>query len=63
MSATHPGLAARHRSGVVTQDAHLFHDTIGANLRYARPEATDEEICEALRAAQIADLILACPKG
>ena len=34
----------RDTVGVVTQDAHLFHDTIGANLRYARPEATDEEI-------------------
>jgi ATP-binding cassette subfamily B protein len=49
--------------GVVMQDAHLFHDTIGANLRYARPGATDEEIWEALRAAQIADLVAALPEG
>jgi ATP-binding cassette subfamily B protein len=47
----------RDTVGVVMQDAHLFHDTIGANLRYARPEASDEEIWEALRAAQIGDLV------
>ncbi|MFE3453570.1 ABC transporter ATP-binding protein [Nonomuraea sp. NPDC059194] len=51
----------RDTVGVVMQDAHLFHDTIGANLRYARPEADDEEIWEALRAAQIADLIEGLP--
>ncbi|GLW08300.1 ABC transporter [Microtetraspora sp. NBRC 13810] len=55
--------ALRDTVGVVTQDAHLFHDTIGANLRYARPEATDEEIWEALRAAQIGDLVEALPEG
>jgi len=49
--------------GVVTQDAHLFHDTIGANLAYARPEATQEEILDACRAAQIGDLIAALPNG
>ena len=49
--------------GVVTQDAHLFHDTIGANLRYARPHATDEELYQACEAAQIADLIDALPNG
>ncbi|MEV5410622.1 ABC transporter ATP-binding protein [Thermopolyspora sp. NPDC052614] len=53
----------RETIGVVTQDAHLFHDTIGANLRYARPGATDEEIWEALRAAHIADLVAALPEG
>ncbi|NUR84031.1 MAG: ABC transporter ATP-binding protein [Nonomuraea sp.] len=47
----------RDTVGVVMQDAHLYHDTIGANLRYARPGATDEDIWDALRAAQIADLI------
>ncbi len=52
----------RDTVGVVMQDAHLFHDTIGDNLRYARPEATDEEIWEALRAAQIADLVKALPE-
>jgi ATP-binding cassette subfamily B protein len=53
----------RDTVGVVMQDAHLFHDTIGANLRYARPGATDEEIWEALRAAQIGELIEALPDG
>ncbi|NAS26111.1 ATP-binding cassette domain-containing protein [Herbidospora sp. NEAU-GS84] len=53
----------RDTVGVVMQDPHLFHDTIAANLRYARPEATDEEIWEALRAAQIADLVATLPEG
>ena len=53
----------RDAVGVVTQDAHLFHDTIGANLRYARPAATDEEIREALRGAHILDLIDSLPSG
>jgi ATP-binding cassette, subfamily B, bacterial len=53
----------RDTVGVVMQDAHMFHDTIGANLRYARPGATDEEIWEALRAAQIGELIEALPDG
>ncbi|MBZ5733918.1 ABC transporter ATP-binding protein/permease [Nocardioides sp. TRM66260-LWL] len=47
--------------GYVTQDAHLFHDTIGANLRYARPGATDEQLWDALRAAQVADLVESLP--
>jgi ATP-binding cassette subfamily B protein len=49
--------------GVVTQDAHLFHDTIRANLVYARPDATDEQLNEALRAAQIGDLVADMPDG
>ena len=53
----------RDTVGVVMQDAHLFHDTIGANLRYARPGASDEEIWEALRAAQIGELIEGLPDG
>ncbi|MEU1881792.1 ABC transporter ATP-binding protein [Streptosporangium sp. NPDC020072] len=53
----------RESVGVVMQDAHLFHDTIGANLSYARPDATEKEIWEALRAAQIADLVEALPEG
>jgi ATP-binding cassette subfamily B protein len=53
----------RETVGVVMQDAHLFHDTIGANLRYARPDATDEDIWEALRAAQIYDLVSGLPDG
>ncbi|WP_405147924.1 ABC transporter ATP-binding protein/permease [Sphaerisporangium sp. NBC_01403] len=53
----------RETVGVVMQDAHLFHDTIGANLRYARPDATDEDIWDALRAAQIGELVEALPDG
>jgi ATP-binding cassette subfamily B protein len=49
--------------GVVTQDAHLFHDTIAANLRYAKPGATDEEMMAACRAARIHDLIDSLPDG
>jgi ATP-binding cassette subfamily B protein len=49
--------------GVVTQDAHLFHDTIRANLVYARPAATEDELVDALRAAQIWDLIAGLPEG
>ncbi len=49
--------------GHVTQDAHLFHDTIAANLRYARPEASDEQVWEALRAAQISELVESLPDG
>ena len=49
--------------GVVTQDAHLFHDTIRANLVYARPEATEDELIEACRAARIWDLISVLPDG
>jgi ATP-binding cassette subfamily B protein len=48
---------------VVTQDPHLFHDTLRANLLYAKPTATPQEIEEALRAAQILDLVNALPKG
>jgi ATP-binding cassette, subfamily B, bacterial len=49
--------------GYVTQDAHMFHDTIRANLRYARPDATDDELAEALRAAQIWELVASLPDG
>ncbi len=49
------------RIGVVTQDAHLFHDTIRTNLLYARPEATDDQIRSALRDAQILDLVESLP--
>jgi ATP-binding cassette subfamily B protein len=51
------------RVGTVMQDAHLFHDTIRANLLYAKPKATDSELTEALRAAQILPLIDSLPKG
>ena len=49
--------------GVVTQDAHMFHETIRTNLLYARPQATDAELLDALRAAQIWDLVAALPDG
>ncbi|MGZ4429230.1 MAG: ABC transporter ATP-binding protein [Nocardioidaceae bacterium] len=49
--------------GYVTQDAHMFHDTIRANLQYAKPGATDEEIWGALGAAQIRPLVEALPEG
>ena len=49
--------------GVVTQDAHLFHDTIRANLEYARPAATEEDLIAACRAAQIWDLVRVLPDG
>jgi ATP-binding cassette subfamily B protein len=47
--------------GVVTQDAHLFHDSIRANLVYARPEATEPELWDALDAAQIGALVRGLP--
>ncbi|MBJ7609813.1 MAG: ABC transporter ATP-binding protein [Candidatus Dormibacteraeota bacterium] len=47
--------------GVVTQDAHLFHETIRSNLMYAKPDATDEELFEALRNAQILPLVKSLP--
>jgi ATP-binding cassette subfamily B protein len=49
--------------GYVTQDAHMFHDTIGENLRYARPDATDEEIWASLESARIATLVRGMPDG
>jgi ATP-binding cassette, subfamily B, bacterial len=49
--------------GAVTQDPHLFHDTVGNNLRYARPDATVDELVAAARAAQIHDVIAALPEG
>ncbi len=53
----------RDTIGVVTQDSHLFHETIEENLRYAKPDATDAEIWDALTGAQIADLIRTLPDG
>ena len=49
--------------GIVSQDPHLFHDTIAANLRFARPSATDAEIVDACRRARIHDLIVSLPDG
>lgn len=53
----------RRAVGVVTQDPHLFHDTVAANLRYARPDATDDELVAACRAARIHEVIAALPEG
>jgi ATP-binding cassette, subfamily B, bacterial len=53
----------RDAIGVVSQDAHLFHDSIRANLLYARPEATERELWAALEGARIADLIHGLPEG
>lgn len=49
--------------GVVMQDAHLFHETIAENLRYAKPDATEAEMVEACKAAQIWELISTLPNG
>ena len=49
--------------GVIPQDAHLFHDTIRANLLYARPGATEKELREACEAARIWDLLGTLPDG
>ncbi|MEU8525752.1 MULTISPECIES: ABC transporter ATP-binding protein [Streptomyces] len=49
--------------GVVTQDAHLFHDTIRANLLYARTDATEPELIEACRAAQVWGVVESLPNG
>ena len=56
-------LSLRATIGVVPQDAHLFHDTIRANLAYARPGATEREMIEACKAAQIWDLLSSLPDG
>jgi ATP-binding cassette subfamily B protein len=50
-------------TGVVTQDVHLFHDSVAANLRYGRPDATDADLVAACRAARIHDLIAGLPDG
>ncbi len=49
--------------GVVTQEAHLFHDSIAENLRYAKPDATDAELEAALRRAHVWDVVAALPSG
>jgi ATP-binding cassette subfamily B protein len=53
----------RSSIGVVMQDSHLFHDTITANLRYAKIDATVEEMQRACEAAQIWDLVSSLPNG
>ena len=49
--------------GVVSQDPHLFHDSVAANLRYARPDASDDQLVAAARAARIHDVIDRLPDG
>jgi ATP-binding cassette subfamily B protein len=53
----------RQSIGVVMQDAHLFHETIAENLRYAKEDATQEEMENACKAAQIWDLVSSLPNG
>jgi ATP-binding cassette subfamily B protein len=53
----------RSMVGMVTQDAHMFHDTIRANLCYAKPEATEAELFDALAGAQILSLVESLPEG
>jgi ATP-binding cassette subfamily B protein len=53
----------RDRIGVVSQEAHMFHDTIRDNLRYAAPGATDDELLAAIEAAQIGELVASLPDG
>ena len=55
--------SVRDAVGVVMQDPHLFHDTIRNNLRYARSDATDDELVAACKAARINDLIMSLPEG
>jgi ATP-binding cassette, subfamily B, bacterial len=53
----------RDTVGVVTQDSHLFHETIRENLAYAAPDATEDDMWEALRGAQVEDLVRRLPDG
>ena len=56
--------ASLHRAiGIVQQDVFLFADTVRENIRYGRPDATDEEIVEAAKRAEIYDDIMAMPQG
>jgi len=65
------GLDVRHATsksirdavGMVMQDSHMFHDTIRANLQYAKPGASDTELYESLTAAQLLPLVKSLPKG
>jgi ABC-type multidrug transport system fused ATPase/permease subunit len=55
--------ALRDTVGVVTQDGHLFHDTIAGNLRFAAPDASDEQLWDALRQARLEQLVRSLPEG
>jgi len=53
----------RRAVGIVPQETVLFHDTLGYNIRYGRPEASDEEVWAAIRAAQLDELVARLPEG
>ncbi|MFI8592622.1 MULTISPECIES: ABC transporter ATP-binding protein [Dietzia] len=53
----------RRTVGMVTQDGHLFHDTIRSNLTFARPEVSDDLVWDALRRARLEDLVRSLPDG
>jgi len=53
----------RNAIGVVNQDPHMFHDSVGANLRYANPDASEEQMIAAAKAARIFDVIDDLPEG
>ncbi|MCB0977280.1 MAG: ABC transporter ATP-binding protein [Acidimicrobiales bacterium] len=55
--------AVRDTVGVVSQDVHLFHESLASNLRYAKPDATDEELEAALREAQVWEVVEQLPEG
>lgn len=55
--------SVRATVGVVAQDPHMFHTTVRENLRYGRPDATDEQLRDACRAAQVLDVIDRLPAG
>ncbi len=55
--------AIRRTLGMVTQDGHLFHDSVRGNLLFVRPEATEAELWDALRTARLAELIESLPDG
>jgi ATP-binding cassette, subfamily B, bacterial len=56
-------VSLRAAVGVVTQDSHMFHDTVRANLTYAKPDATEAELVEACKAAQIWELVESLTDG
>ena len=53
----------RAATGTVTQDGHLFHDSIRANLLYARPDATETELAEVIERARLGEVVAAMPEG
>ncbi|MGH3475407.1 MAG: ATP-binding cassette domain-containing protein, partial [Nocardioidaceae bacterium] len=53
----------RDALGMVTQDGHLFHETVRANLLLARPEASEDELWDSLERARLADLVASLPDG